>query len=185
MKESTFGRRVANRESQCFGCVLRNTHADIDNRDSYNGIMPVIRDRRLRVQLRSDGAKPAEALEADHQRARPRKTVSARLSLTTSSSFSLPIRLPRRAFDTVVISSIISREALPKPLRSLGSTNIRSNGASVGSVVKAQIVMELVASNRSSCTITAGRGLPAYGPPAVTVQTSPRFIRRCLRTPRQ
>ena len=43
----------------------------------------------------------------------------------------------------------------------VGSTSIRSNGASVGSVVNTHSVIELVESNRSSWTITAGRGLPA------------------------
>src|SRR6202521_793154 len=118
-------------------------------------------------------------------RASPRNTVRARFSLTTSSSFSLPIRLPSRAFGTVVILSIINRDALERPLRSVGSISIRSKGASVGSVVNAHSVMELVASNRSSCTITAGRGLPAYGAPPDTVHTSPRFIIRDLLKQRQ
>jgi hypothetical protein len=37
---------------------------------------------------------------------------------------------------------------------------IRSNGASVGSVVNAQRVIEAVWLNRSSCTMTAGRSFP-------------------------
>jgi len=61
----------------------------------------------------------------------------------------------------VVILSTISREVASSPFVSLGSTARRNSGASVGSLVKAQIVIELVASNRSSCTITIGRGLPA------------------------
>ena len=61
-----------------------------------------------------------------------------------------------------MILSIIKRDAIDKPFRSVGSTSIRDNGASVGSVVNTQSVMEFVASKRSSCTITAGRGLPAY-----------------------
>jgi hypothetical protein len=36
----------------------------------------------------------------------------------------------------------------------------RNNGASVGSVVKAQMVIEAVASNRSSWRMITGRGLP-------------------------
>jgi hypothetical protein len=48
-----------------------------------------------------------------------------------------------------------------RPLRSFGSTGRRNNGACVGSVVNAQIVMEFVASNRSSFKITTGRGFPA------------------------
>jgi hypothetical protein len=38
---------------------------------------------------------------------------------------------------------------------------MRSNGASVGSVVKAQTVTESVASKRSSWMMTTGRGFPA------------------------
>ncbi|MEH2519346.1 hypothetical protein V1279_004919 [Bradyrhizobium sp. AZCC 1610] len=57
--------------------------------------------------------------------------------------------------------STISRHVESKPLRSFGSKMSRNNGASVGSVVKAQMVMESVASNLSSCTMTTGRGLPA------------------------
>lgn len=47
------------------------------------------------------------------------------------------------------------------PLRGSGSTRKRINGASVGSVVKAHTVTEVVASKRSSWTITTGRGFPA------------------------
>ena len=93
--------------------------------------------------------------------ASPRKTVNARFNRTTSSSFSLPMRLPSRAFGTVVTLSIITREALLSPLRSVGSIGMRNNGASVGSVVNAHKVMESVCSKRSSCTMTAGRGFPA------------------------
>jgi hypothetical protein len=47
------------------------------------------------------------------------------------------------------------------PLRGLGSTGSRNNGASVSSLVKAHMVIEFVASKLSSCTITTGRGFPA------------------------
>ena len=83
--------------------------------------------------------------------------MSARFNRTVSSSLSFPMRLPNRAFGTVVILSIISREALFNPLRSVGSMSMRSNGASVGSVVNAHSVIEPVWSNRSSCTMTASR----------------------------
>ena len=87
--------------------------------------------------------------------------MSARFNRTVSSSLSFPMRLPSRAFGTVVILSIMSLEALFRPLRSVGSMSIRSNGASVGSVVNAHRVIELVWSNRlASCTTTAGRGFP-------------------------
>jgi len=123
------------------------------------------------------GLSGASGISCWHYLARPRNTVNARFNRTTSSSLSLPSLLPIRAFGTVVTLSIINRDALFRPLRSVGSTSIRSKGASVGSVVNAQSVIELVASNRSSCTMTAGRGLPAYGAPPDTVQISPRFTR--------
>jgi hypothetical protein len=53
-------------------------------------------------------------------------------------------------FGTVVILSTINREEERRPLRSLGSTGNRNRGASVGSVVKAQIVIESVASKAAS-----------------------------------
>ena len=53
---------------------------------------------------------------------------------------------------------------------------------SVGSVVQGQTVTESVP-NRSSCTMTAGRGLPAYPAPPATVQISPRFTRRASPPP--
>ncbi len=59
------------------------------------------------------------------------------------------------------ILSTISRDKECSPLRSFGSIGSRNRGASVGSVVKAQIVIESVASKLSSCTMTTGRGLPA------------------------
>jgi hypothetical protein len=64
-------------------------------------------------------------------------------------------------FGTVAILSTVSREGERKPLRSFGFTGSRNKGASVGSLVKAQIVIESVASKLSSYTITTGRGLPA------------------------
>ena len=85
----------------------------------------------------------------------------ARQRLTMSSSASRPIRSPSFDRETVVILSTINRLCSRKPLRSLGSTGIRIRGASVGSVVNAQMVTEAVASNRSSWMTTTGRGLPA------------------------
>jgi hypothetical protein len=57
--------------------------------------------------------------------------------------------------------STIRRQAARRPLRSFGSTGRRNSGASVSSVVKAQTVMESVASKLWSWTMTTGRGLPA------------------------
>ena len=93
--------------------------------------------------------------------ARPRNTIAAWLRRTKSSSSRRPIL--SRTFDlgTVVILSTISRDGERRPLRSFGSTISRNSGASVGSVVNAQTVMESVASNVSSCTMTTGRGLLA------------------------
>ncbi len=41
------------------------------------------------------------------------------------------------------------------------SSEMRSSGISVESLVNGQTVIESVASNRSSCTMRTGRGLPA------------------------
>ena len=71
------------------------------------------------------------------------------------------MRCPSLDLGTVVILSAMSREAVGRPLAALGSTRGRNNGASVGSVVNGQTVIEAVASNQLSCTITTGRGLPA------------------------
>ncbi len=51
-------------------------------------------------------------------------------------------RLVHGGFGPVVSLSSIRRLADRSPLRSLGSTTRRNSGASVGSVVKAQIVRE-------------------------------------------
>src|SRR5437867_1037283 len=93
--------------------------------------------------------------------AKPRKTRIARLSRTRSSSSRRPTRDPILVFGTVVILSTIKRHGVRRPFRSPGTTGSRNNGASVVSVVNTQIVSEAVASKRSSCTITAGRGFPA------------------------
>ena len=77
------------------------------------------------------------------------------------------MRAPNFDFGTVVILSIIRRQGAVKPLRSLGSTGRRNNGASVSPVVKAQIIIDFVASKLSSWTISAGRGLPPFLPTAV------------------
>ena len=48
--------------------------------------------------------------------------------------------MPTLGLGTVVILSTISRQVERRRLRSFGSTMRRNNGASVGSVVKAQMV---------------------------------------------
>ena len=67
-----------------------------------------------------------------------------------SSSSNLPTRAPTLVLETVEILSTIRRQAARRPLRSFGATGRRNSGASVSSVVKAQTVMESVASKLSS-----------------------------------
>jgi hypothetical protein len=62
----------------------------------------------------------------------------------------LPTDAPIFDFGTVVILSTIRRQGMRSPLRSFGSTARRNRGASVGSVVNAQIVTESVRSKLSS-----------------------------------
>ena len=71
------------------------------------------------------------------------------------------MRAPNFDFGTVVILSIIRRQGALRPLRAPGATGKRNNGASVSSVVKAQIAIDFVASKLSSWMISAGRGFPA------------------------
>ncbi|MDQ0395590.1 hypothetical protein J3R73_005382 [Labrys monachus] len=61
-----------------------------------------------------------------------------------------PTRAPTFVLGAVVILSTIKRHAARNPLRSFGSTGRRNNGASVSSVVKAQMMIESVASKLSS-----------------------------------
>ena len=60
-----------------------------------------------------------------------------------SSSERRPTRTPTFDFGTVVILSTIIRHFMRNPLRRLGSTGSRNNGASVSSLVKAQMVIEI------------------------------------------
>ena len=71
------------------------------------------------------------------------------------------MRDPNLLFGIVVILSTMSLEVVVSLFWSLGWITIRKSGASLLSLVMAQIVIDPVASKRSSCTITAGRGLPA------------------------
>lgn len=95
--------------------------------------------------------------------ANPRKTRTAWLRRRISSSSSRPTRCPILDFGTVVILSTITRQCARKPFTfsSFGSTAKRNKGASVSSVVNAQMVVESVASKASSCKMMTGRGLPA------------------------
>ena len=80
----------------------------------------------------------------------PRKTRTARFSRTISSSLRRPARAPILDLETVVILSTIKRQTARSPLLALGSTGNRNNGASVGSVVNVQMVIDSVLSKRSS-----------------------------------
>ncbi len=93
--------------------------------------------------------------------AKPRKTSMARLSRTMSLSSRRPTCERTLLLRTVVTWSTIRRQGERSPFRSFGVMGRRMSGASVGSLVNAQIVTESVAPNRSSCTMTAGRGFPA------------------------
>ena len=70
------------------------------------------------------------------------------------------MRDPNFRFGIVVILSTMSFEVVVSLFWSLGWIAIRKSGASLLSLVMAQIVIDPVASKRSSWTITAGRGLP-------------------------
>ncbi len=70
----------------------------------------------------------------------------ARFSLTISSSSNLPMRSPTLVFGTVAILSTIKRDAALGPLRAVDATSERNSDASVSSTVKAQMVIESVAS---------------------------------------
>jgi len=100
----------------------------------------------------------------------------ARLSAFTSSEASEPTSLPRRFLGTAVNLSTIIRHGARSPLWGLGWMGSLKIGAGVESVISGQTTIESFASNRSSWTMTAGRGLPAYAAPPATVQISPRFI---------
>lgn len=78
-----------------------------------------------------------------------------------SASPSRPARSPSLLLGTVTILSTISRDGTRRPLAAFGVMSSRNSGASVSSEVKTQMVIEAVASKLSSCSSTAGRGLPA------------------------
>ena len=84
----------------------------------------------------------------------------ARLTAFMSSAVSDPMSRPRRFLGTAVTLSTMTRQAVRSPLVALGWTESLKIAACVGSVVKGHTTIESFASNRSSWTITAGRGLP-------------------------
>jgi len=79
----------------------------------------------------------------------------------------------------VILSTIRALEA-SRPFVWLGSIRTRNGGASVGSVVKAQMVIEAVASKLSSCTDHGGSRLtgvvsaPCDGPDLAAFHASSR-----------
>ena len=111
-----------------------------------------------------------------HLRSGSRRTLgsgAARLSRTRSSYSRRPIRRPSFDLGTVVTLSTAIRQDPRSPLRSFGSIGRRKSGASVGSVVSAQTVIDPVASNRSSWrnnrawlagVLRAARGGPDLAP---------------------
>ena len=68
---------------------------------------------------------------------------------------------PELSLGTETTLSIIRRQDVLSPFRAFGSTGTRKSGASVGFVVKAQTVINSVASKASSWRMTTGRGFPA------------------------
>ena len=82
--------------------------------------------------------------------ANPKKINIARLTRTKSAASRCPMRYPKLLFGIVVILSTMSLEIVPSPFWSLGWITIRKSGASLLSLVMAQIVIDSVASKRSS-----------------------------------
>lgn len=71
------------------------------------------------------------------------------------------MRSPSLDLGIVVSLSTMRLLGWAKPLLAAGFSGILNNGISVGSVVSGQTVTESVASKRSSCTTSTGRGLLA------------------------
>ena len=69
----------------------------------------------------------------------------------------------------VLTLSTMSRTGSLSPLVSVASIGTRASGASTVVVVNGQTVIDAVASNRSSCKTTTGRGFPVYGPRTAAV----------------
>jgi hypothetical protein len=79
-----------------------------------------------------------------------------------SAAFNEPILWPIFDLGTALILSTIRRQIAWSPLRASGSTGRRNNGASVVSLVNGHTTSESRPSKLSSCTMTTGRGFPAY-----------------------
>ena len=86
-----------------------------------------------------------------------------------------PTTAPIALVGTVKSLSAISWDGLRRPLLSLGSTGMRTRGASSRVLVSGQsVTLGCCGSQRLACTMTAGRGFPAYTPALATVTISPR-----------
>ena len=109
-----------------------------------------------------------------HYAAIPRKTTIARLSCKSSLSESDPMREPSLVFEIVVTLSTIVYDISRSPLRASGSILSRASGESICIVVNGHTATESPEANRSSWTITAGRGLAASSQPPAIIQVSPR-----------
>lgn len=92
-----------------------------------------------------------------------------------SSSPSRPTLSPSLARGTVEILSTIRALVSRSPFVSSGIIGSRNSGAPVGSVVNAHTVTDAVASNRSSWTMTIGRGFPTYPLPAAAQRARVRI----------
>ncbi len=120
----------------------------------------------LSIALRRSRAQPlTQAMHSgpvipDAYPATPRKTKSARSMRVRSVSASRPMRSARAVRGTVVTLSIMRWLAVVNPVVFEGSMGIRRSGASTTFGVSGTTVTEAVASNRSSCTTTTGRGFP-------------------------
>jgi hypothetical protein len=108
----------------------------------------------------------------------------ARLSAFTSSEANEPTSLPKRLLGTAVKLSTIIRHGARSPRLGTGLDGKPEDRCLRWISGQGAHEIESFASNRSSWTMTAGRGLPAQAAPPATVQISPRFIlhsRRKLR----
>lgn len=80
----------------------------------------------------------------------PRKTVKVRDTTSMVVSETVPMRSPSLVRDMVVTLSTMMLLGLDSPVVGSSVRGIRNRGISIGSLVTGQIVIEPVASNRSS-----------------------------------
>lgn len=80
----------------------------------------------------------------------PRKTASARVTVSMVSSSSRPIEAPMRSRRTDIALSIITWDGFVRPFAALGSIGGLSSGASVRVPVRSRTVTVPVASKASA-----------------------------------